>query len=153
MNLAARAREIEREHLRQADIAKAKAREAVQQSMGTELVKLSTVSLEWFELMPKQLLNAEQFLDQAERDFQENAFAPFWTSIEKATTQLGIFDTTVLDLGRFSQRHAALSKAYEGSAPKFPISVKSVTGMAAAAATADRMKATYAKRRQTFNSP
>lgn len=148
--VAAENREEERERARQADLARAKAHEAEQQAIGKELVKLSSDSLQWFESMPKQLLNAEQFLDQAECDFKENAFAPFWTSIEKATSWLGTFDNTVLALSHSSERHGALATSFEGKPPSFPITMKSVQGMAAASTTADRLKDIVRKAQTNF---
>ncbi len=145
-----RTENAERERARQADLARAKAHEAVQQAMGKELVKLSSDSLQWFESMPKLLLNAEQFLDQAECDFKENAFAPFWTSIEKATSWLGTFDDKVLSLSHSSERHGALATSFEGKPPSFPITMKSVQGMAAASTTADRLKDIVRKAQTNF---
>lgn len=145
-----KAQKAERERARQADLARAKAHEAEQQAVGKELVNICSDSLQWFESMPKSLLSAEQLLDQAERDFEENAFAPFWTSVEQATSQLGAFDGTVLALSRSSERHGVLVATYEGRSPSFPITMKSVQGMAAASATANRLRDVVRKAQTNF---
>ncbi len=142
--------EAQRERARQAEIAAAEAHKVAQESMGTELVKLSSDSLRWLESMPQHLLNAEQFLDQAEHDLQDGAFAPFWTSIERATTRLGTFDEMVLELSRFSRRYKALSATFEGTALPFPINVKSVSSMGVVQATADRLNAIVRKAQTNF---
>ncbi|MHB1592233.1 MAG: hypothetical protein ACYCTW_11990 [Sulfuricella sp.] len=139
-----------RESARIAEAARLQAHKDQQEATRKELINVNSNSLQSFESLPEQLSNAEQFLDQAERDYQENAFAPFWNTVELATMQLGGFDNTVARLAHFSQRHEALSKTYEATAPRFPINVKSVGGMAAAVTTTDRMKTIVRKAQTNF---
>ena len=75
--------------------ARVAAHKAAQQNFKTELVKVTETSLKTFEVLPNHLLKAESLLDQAELDFKEGAFAPFWVSIEQATMRLGRFNSGI----------------------------------------------------------
>ena len=136
----------ERERLRREE----EARIAAQQSYKTELVKVSDLSLQTFEALPNNLLDAESILDQAEQDFKEEAFAPFWDSIEQATLRLGRFDGGVALISHNLKRYGELSKVYEGKPPRFPIVLDSVKGMVAGNTTADRMKAIVRQAQRNF---
>lgn len=137
--------QAEQERLRQEEIAKVNANKIQQQSYYTQLVTVGTTSLNMFEAMPAHLLSAEELLDQAERDFKEGVFAPFWDSIEKATMRLGSFDECVQTIIINSKKHAELMKAYEARPPHFPIAVESVRGMSAANITSDRIRSIVRK--------
>lgn len=137
--------EAEQERLRQAEIARVNAAKMQQQSYYTQLVSVGTTSLNLFEAMPAHLLSTEELLDQAERDFKEGVFAPFWDSIEKATMRLGRFDECVQTIIINSKKHAELTKAYEARPPQFPIAVESVRGMSAANTTSDRIRSIVRK--------
>ena len=148
--LAAKKAEEERERLRREEMAKAEAHRAAQQTYQAELVKVSDGSLQTFEALPNTLLDAESLLDQAEHDFKEGAFAPFWDSIEQATLRLGRFDNGVASISHNLKRHGDLSKLYEAKAPRFPIVLDSVKGMVAGSTTADRMKVIVRQAQRNF---
>jgi hypothetical protein len=106
-----RRRAEEAEALRQRD-EKAAAHRAQQKSYQVELIGINQGSLSMFEDIPKHLLNAEELLDLAERDFAEHVFAPFWDNIEHATLRLGNFDTNVTGINRNVARYGDLIKVY-----------------------------------------
>lgn len=139
--IAARVRKAEQERQRQEEIARDDAHKAQQQTYQSELVNIGSTSLNLFEAMPTHLLDAESLLDQAERDFNEGAFAPFWDSIERATMRLGRFDSSVASISHHSKRHGELAKVYEAMPPRFPIVIDSIRGMTAANTTSGRMRA------------
>jgi hypothetical protein len=116
----------------------------------TSLVDLGSRSFALFEDMPTHLLTTEELLDQAESNFVEEAFAPFWDSVERAAMQLGHFDDCVRTITANAERHTDVAKDYEGTPPPFPIILDSVTGMAVATTTADRMKAIVRKAQRNF---
>lgn len=130
--------------------AERRAHQEQQQQYGTELLKGSEESLKAFEALPKHLLDAESFLDRAERDFEEQAFSPFWDSIEQAAMRLGYFDAGIASIGRHAKRHGELSKIYEGKSPLFPLSRDSVERVAIGSTTADRMKAIVRRAQRNF---
>ncbi len=121
-----------------------------QQNCETELVRISADSLGTFEALPTYLLDAESLLDQAERNFEEGAFAPFWDSIEQAAVRLGSFDGGVTSMGTHAKHHLELGKVYERKSPAFPISRDSVKGLIAGNTTAERMKAIVRRAQRNF---
>src|SRR3990172_10774173 len=139
-NIAEQKAEAERLRLLREEEARVAAHKAAQQNFKTELVKVTDTSLQTFEALPGNLLQAESLLDQAEQDFKEGAFAPFWDSIEQATIRLGSFNGGIASINHHLKRHGELSKLYEEKSPRFPIVIDSVKGMVAGNTTADRMK-------------
>lgn len=134
--------EAERERRRQDEARRERLRQE-KQSLQTDIASLCNGSLFLFEEMPKHLLNTEELIDQAERDFKEGVFSPFWDSIEKATMRLGNFDDNVRNIAANSNRHTLLAsklRKLRFPPPRFPIGVESVRGMAAANTTSDRIK-------------
>lgn len=118
----------------------AAAYKAAQETCQSELIEISQLSLHTFENLPKHLLKAEALLNQAEADFNEGAFAPFWDSIEQATLSLGRFDGAVIHLNQDSKRFQNLANSLDSEPPRFPIVDSSVKAMVAANTTAERLK-------------
>lgn len=115
-----------------------------------ELMAGCESSLKTFEVLPKDLSDAESLLDQAEVYFKEGAFAPFWDSVEKAVVRLGHFYDGVKSINREAIRYGELSMFYQDLAPTFPIAIDSVKGMVAGNSTADRMKNIVRKAQRNF---
>lgn len=132
------------------EIARINAHNSQQRDYYTKLVDLGTNSFALFEAMPKHLMNAEELLDQAEIDFDEGAFEPFWDSVEQCALRLGHFDEGVGTITRNAQWHTDFAKHYEEPAPAFPVVLESVNGMVIANATADRMKVIVRKAQRNF---
>lgn len=148
---AARQRnEAARERQRQEELNRINLRKSQQLGLYTSLLNLTSDSFALFEVLPSHLMTTEELLDQADADFEEGAFAPFWDSVEQAAMQLGRFDDGVRTITTNAQRHSAVAKSYEGTPPPFPIVLDSVTGMAAAKATNDRMRAIVRKAQCSF---
>ncbi len=114
---------------------------AEQQGYHKQMIVLGEQSIRLFESMPKQLESAEEYLDQAEFDFSDGAFSPFWGSIEKAAETLGRFDKGVQEIKANSSDYTDLIKKYEDTPPQFPLARKSVEKLGVGMATAERMKA------------
>ncbi len=121
-----------------------------QKQYHTLLIGLASRSFTLFEAMPKHLMSTEELLDQAEADFEEGAFAPFWDSVEHAAMQLGHFDESVRTITTNATQHTDVAERYEGKPPPFPIILDSVTGMAAANTTTDRMRDIVRKAQRDF---
>lgn len=81
--------EAERERKRQQEIAAVSAEKEAQRGYYTALLTLGAESFAEFEALPKRLMNTEELLDQAEGDFAEGVFAPFWDSVEKRLCSSG----------------------------------------------------------------
>jgi hypothetical protein len=113
----------------------------LQKSYRSEMLQLGEQALGVFESMPKELQAAEGQLDQAEIDFAEGVFAPFWDSVERAANSLGRFDEGIRTIGANSTRYAGLIKQYEFEPPGFPLSAHTVARLSTGTRTAERMKA------------
>lgn len=96
-------------------------------------------SLVLYEALPTYLQSAEKHLDQADLDFEEGAFSPFWNSIEKAARNLAAFDDSVRRISKNISGHEQLAERLDGRVPTFPISISSVDELAAASAVSNRM--------------
>lgn len=140
----------ERERQRQQELARINNHKNQQRQFYTSLVTLGSGSFALFESMPNHLLTAEELLDQAEGDFEEGAFAPFWDSVERAAMKLGQFDDSVRTITTNAEQHTDVAKRYEGPPPPFPIVLDSVTGMAAANTTNDRMRTIVRQAQRNF---
>ncbi len=111
-----------------------------QEAYRQQMMVLGDQSMALFESIPEHLRTAEDHLDQAEIDFAEGVFAPFWDSIEKAALTLGRFDEGVRKINDCSSRYVELNKQYKADPPRFPLSPPSVTKLTVGTATAERMK-------------
>jgi methyl-accepting chemotaxis protein len=107
-------------------------------------------SLSLFELMTQNLNSADAWLDEAEDNFDDGAFAPFWDSIEKATKQLARFHANLKNFKETSGRYTELVRRIEGVPPEFPISPQSVARLNVAADTTRRLKAIVRKAQCDF---
>jgi len=115
-----------------------------------EMVALGEQSLVLFESMPNLIRSAEENLDQAEIEFSDGTFAPFWDCIESVAKTLGRFDEGAHRIKANSYRYTELVKKYGHIPPKFPLAHHSVTGLSVAVATAERMKAIVRKAQCDF---
>jgi hypothetical protein len=89
--------------------------EEMRKTMLEKMGKLSNIVSDANKIIdeiPSSLVSAENYLDQAENDFKENAFSPFWSSIEKAALSLGRFDENVLKLKENFNAHSELKRDY-----------------------------------------
>lgn len=121
-----------------------------QQGYRKQMIVLGEQSISLFESMPKHLSSAEKYLDQADVDFVDGAFAPFWDSIENAAKTLGRFDEGVHHIKDNSSRYAELIRKYEDTPPQFPLARQSVAKLGVGTATAERMKAIVRTAQRNF---
>jgi len=137
-----------RHRAEQAANAERKAKEAAriqrheeeQQGYRKQMIVLGEESIGLFESMPKHLSSAEKYLDQAEVDFADGAFAPFWDSIENVAKELGRFNEGVHHIKDNSSRYTELISKYGDTPPQFPLARQSVAKLGVGTATAERMK-------------
>lgn len=105
-----------------------------------QMIALRNDTISLFESLPKELCFADRHLDQAEVDFADSAFVPFWESIEKAVTALGTFDEGVNRINHFSTRYNELLLKYENTPPKFPLVPHFVTKLDVHTAVVSRLQ-------------
>jgi len=115
-----------------------------------EMVSLGESSIYLFESLPKELEKAEKYLDQAEVDFSDGAFAPFWDSIEKATKSLSYFVKGTQRIKENSYQYTMLIGEYEGISPQFPLLKQSIKKLGAGIETAKRMDSIVRSAQRNF---
>jgi len=124
-----------------------------QKQLRGQIFSINEESLSAFEQMPAQLRSAEGHLDQAERDFAEGAFAPFWDSVEKAAFALGGFEERVRKIERNSLQYISVVKnatRYEIKAPVFSVSSASGPKLRIASETSKRMSGIVRNAQRNF---
>jgi len=131
----------EKEKRRQArETARIRHHKEEQDKYQKQMIVLGDNSIALFELMPGYLKSAEEHLIQAEIDFSDSAFDPFWASVENAAKMLGHFDEGVQNIENFSSQYTDLIKKYENVPPQFPLVRKSVEKLRVGTSTSERMK-------------
>lgn len=115
-------------------------RKEVQAEYRKQLIVLGDESLSLFEAVPKHLSAAEEQLDQAEIDFGDRAFAPFWDCVENAVKGLGRADEVVRDINDRVSRYTDLARRCDSAPPAFPLAGASVAKLGVGTATAERLK-------------
>jgi hypothetical protein len=123
---------------------------AQQNKIGDQILSANEESITAFERVPLQLQSAENFLDQAESDYVEGAFAPFWDSVEKAALALAGFDEGVRKIEGNSKNYIDLVTQYRGKTPVFAVSPSSVPSLALASETSKRMNGIVRKAQRNF---
>lgn len=111
---------------------------------------LGEQSIGLFESLTKHLSSAEEYLEQAEVNFSDRAFAPFWDSIENAAKILGRFDEGVRQIKDNLSRYTELVREYKDTPLQFPLSVSSVEKLSVGMASAERMQAVVRKAQRDF---
>jgi hypothetical protein len=104
-----------------------------------QMSKLCESSISIFESMPKYLVNAEKYLDQAQYNFKYNAFAPFWDSIENATQNLAQYYRCIKDINNDLSKYKVLVKENNGKPLPYPLSIQSITSLPVGKITSERM--------------
>lgn len=133
---AEKKRQLEQEEYQRTQKALARARAL---SNIAELVSNSQLSA---AELPLILSNAELWLDQAENEFSEGLYSPFWEAMEGAVQNLGQFDKTLRSIEAAQQRYALDAPPLAPDAVSFSLGV---TVLPNPSATNQRMKVLYRK--------
>ncbi|MBT9151395.1 MAG: hypothetical protein DDT40_01588 [candidate division WS2 bacterium] len=139
-NIDKKGRQREEAARKAAEEARIRKHKETQDGYQKKLEVLGENSITLFEQMPKHLKTAEEYLNQAEIEFSEGAFAPFWDAIEKTAKTLGLFNKGVQDIKNNSSQYTDLITKYEDVPPQFPLSRKSAEKLGVGTLTAERMK-------------
>lgn len=124
---------------RQFEEARFRHKQEKQEGYYKKMIALGEDSITLFEVLPKGLEVAETYLNQAEVDFSDGAFAPFWDSIEKATKSLSYFVKGIQLIKEKSSQYTKVLGEHEGVPPQFPLLKQSIEKLGVGTATAKRM--------------
>jgi|GEM_PF-2624685 len=103
-----------------AEVDREKAKQEAIVSRRAYLESLLSSSKNNFHNIPKIVIAAEEYLDLAEREFADRAFAPFWDQIENATNRLAAYyyqQVQLLERNAVEYRQGIL--ALRGNMPLF----------------------------------
>lgn len=142
--------EASREHAKAVEERRRWDHQKAQQRYRNEMTTLGEGSLTLFESMPHLLRSAERYLDQAEIEFADGAFAPFWDCIENAAQLLARFDEGIGQIKSNLVRYKYLDEQYEDVSPSFLLAHTSVTKLAVASTSAERMQAIVRRAQRDF---
>lgn len=121
-----------------------------QQQYYQTMIDLDKRSLYIFEELPGILKQAEKNLDQAERDFTDNALSPFWDSIEEAIQKLATFNEKLYEIERNISEYESLTTQYEGKSPDFTLSRNSISSLNVSNSTSKRLQTLVRKAQRNY---
>ena len=76
--------------------------------------------------LPKHLSTAAHLLRQAESEFKDNAYAPFWDAVENAAQQLASFNHKANQMSRLAEEYYRGLSGRNHTFPSFPVNVSNV---------------------------
>jgi hypothetical protein len=111
-------------------------------------------ALKLYESLPTLLTSAERHLNQAEIDFAERAFAPFWDSVEQAVKALGDYYSNCQAIRTNFEKYKEVSNKYrrdhQGIPPSYALSSTSINKLQVGVSTSKRMNAIVRKAQSDF---
>lgn len=125
-------------------------RMAQQRRARERLLAINEESLSLLESLPRWVAAAETHLDYAEVDFAEGAFAPFWSSVERAALALATFYESVRRLESNSCEYLELRASCKGQVPAFSVTCGSTARMAVATTASQRMHGIVRRAQRDF---
>lgn len=116
-----------------------------------EIDSLRERSVDAFEKMPEHISQAHAALDQADVDFEETAYSPFWRCIERSANEIGLFYDCIHVIGENRKRYREILGLYKAPPPEFPIHSQSVTAMHSVDTATKRMDDLVRKAQRDFH--
>ncbi|MBI5408884.1 MAG: hypothetical protein HZA14_05920 [Nitrospirae bacterium] len=115
---------------------KQQAYDANQRAVSQRLFGFVTDTSSILQSLPKDIDVAEHALDEAEGEFADGAFAPFWDAVERAATHLAHFDLGIQQILNHSASYKTERKMLDSTPPPFPLDYT----LPEVARTVDRMR-------------
>ena len=91
------------------------------------LISLRTVvnrAIDTLEELSESQVAVQSFLDEAQVDFDENAYSPFWDAVENAAAEIEDWSEHLDALCDDLESYTALVSLYHGDPPQFPVSLE-----------------------------
>lgn len=122
--------------------------EVTQRQIMTNLVNCVSVSQSAVSDIPKAIQAAEIALTEAEYEFNDGAFAPFWDAVEQAANQLAKSDASIKAVIQYSKNYRDQVAKLVSSPPPFRVGIDTLPD---ATHTAERMRAIVRKAQKNFH--
>jgi len=129
-----------------------RAERALKESRVTQLVDIRANATASFGRVPSSLLAAEEQLDQAEVEFEDGAFAPFWDAVGRAVESLGLADQLFRNISRDGSVYAETCQLVGQPTDGFPVAnaeVERLRGLALS--TSQRMAGIVRQAQKNFH--
>lgn len=84
-----------------------------------ELNRLLAVSIDLVNLLPQQLNKASSLLKQAQHEYHNNAFGPFWDAVEQAVQMMGDFNDKAKEMSLNATKYYNNLKVINHNFPPF----------------------------------
>ncbi|RJQ18998.1 MAG: hypothetical protein C4560_06700 [Nitrospiraceae bacterium] len=136
--------QVERE---QAQYRKRQEYEAYQDSLHQQILGYVSDSNTILKNLPVQIDIAENALNEAETEFKERAFAPFWDAVETAATRLAIFNFGIQQIKDNAINYMEEKKKLDSTPPRFQINIGTLP---IATRTSDRMRRIVRRAQKDF---
>ncbi|WP_040862834.1 hypothetical protein [Nocardia niigatensis] len=104
-------------------------RRRIQQELNDTVRDANRSASSALDRLPGHLQAAMDFLGQAEIDWKERVYNPFWSSIEGCTVKLSDFKDDVETIESSANRYLAAAPRIEGLVPPFSVSEVSVAAL------------------------
>jgi len=129
-------REAQKEARRQRE-ATQRQHEAEQQWLHQRLLSLVNESTTIFQNLPVEIDKAERALSDAEEEFADGAFSPFWAAIERSVTHLAHFNHDIKQITNKFNYYESEKNKLDSAPPAFRLNINTLPD---ATCTADRMR-------------
>lgn len=101
----------------------AREQEALRQAQLARLQGLANDSANLAGRLPDSLHKVNTHLDNAENEFAEGVFAPFWDAIEASANELASFDLDVQQVLKYREQYAQLGSELDGPKPQLALTL------------------------------
>lgn len=96
------------------------------QELTNRLLGLLKSSIETEAALSDSLAQAARAVKEAEKEYADSAFDPYWTAIEEAAGELAVYDLKAQGLSQNAQDYYKLLKGQRHNFPAFPIRIESL---------------------------
>jgi hypothetical protein len=101
----------------------AREQEALKQAQLVRLQSLASDSANLAGRLPKSLYKVNAHLDNAESEFDEGVFAPFWDAIEASANELAAFNHNIQQVLKYREQYDQLALELEGPKPQLALTL------------------------------
>jgi hypothetical protein len=101
----------------------AREQEALRQAQLARLQGLANDSTNLAGRLPDSLHQVNSHLDNAESEFAEGVFAPFWDAIEASANELASFNLDVQQVLKYREQYAQLASELDGPKPQLALTL------------------------------
>lgn len=96
------------------------------ESLTKKIMEIYQTSLELQTELPEYLEEVDAWLEEAEEEYEANAFAPFWDAVEEAVGWLGDFYDDANEIAGNADRYYQNLNGVQHTFPVFPVTLQTI---------------------------